>query len=260
MILRRITEHVKAQNWFAVGIDFLIVVVGVFVGLQVSNWNDARTDQTRARAYLERIGADLDADIASVSDRSSFWGNVSDYGAKGISYAETGVAVDSSYWELLLAYFQASQVAEFVTLQATYDELKSAGELGLIADLKLRDELADYYLFEAAATVGERPAYREHVRGVVPLDIQTYIWEECYTSDFSGVQKMFECASPITEAHAKEIVDVIAGDAVLMKELRYWMSTMHVASLIGRDRSNYATALRDSIRAKLGVSSQEAEQ
>jgi len=27
MILRRITEHVKAQNWFAVGLDFVIVVI-----------------------------------------------------------------------------------------------------------------------------------------------------------------------------------------------------------------------------------------
>jgi hypothetical protein len=26
MMLRRITEHVKAQNWFAVGLDFVIVV------------------------------------------------------------------------------------------------------------------------------------------------------------------------------------------------------------------------------------------
>ena len=45
MILRRITEHVKAQNWFAVGLDFLIVVVGVFIGIQVSNWNAARSDE-----------------------------------------------------------------------------------------------------------------------------------------------------------------------------------------------------------------------
>ena len=42
MLLRRITEHVRAQNWFAVGIDFVIVVVGVFIGIQVSNWNDKR--------------------------------------------------------------------------------------------------------------------------------------------------------------------------------------------------------------------------
>ena len=31
MLLRRITKHVKDQNWFAVFIDFLIVVVGVFI-------------------------------------------------------------------------------------------------------------------------------------------------------------------------------------------------------------------------------------
>lgn len=33
MILRRLTKHVKDQNWFAVALDFLIVVVGVFIGI-----------------------------------------------------------------------------------------------------------------------------------------------------------------------------------------------------------------------------------
>ena len=42
MILRHVTEHVKAQNWFAVGLDFVIVVTGVFIGLQVANWNAVR--------------------------------------------------------------------------------------------------------------------------------------------------------------------------------------------------------------------------
>jgi len=30
MLLRRISEHIKAQNWFAVLIDFVIVVIGVY--------------------------------------------------------------------------------------------------------------------------------------------------------------------------------------------------------------------------------------
>lgn len=47
MLLRRITEHVKAQNWTAVVLDFVIVVVGVFIGLQVNNWNEARLDERR---------------------------------------------------------------------------------------------------------------------------------------------------------------------------------------------------------------------
>ena len=39
MLLGRVIAHVKAQNWTAVALDFLIVVMGVFIGLQVSNWN-----------------------------------------------------------------------------------------------------------------------------------------------------------------------------------------------------------------------------
>ncbi len=60
MILRRITEHVKAQNWFAVAIDFVIVVVGILIGIQVSNWNSARAtalaiDYRRTASRLETI-------------------------------------------------------------------------------------------------------------------------------------------------------------------------------------------------------------
>jgi len=42
MILRRISEHVKAQNWFAVGVDLVIVVGGVFIGIEVQQWADAQ--------------------------------------------------------------------------------------------------------------------------------------------------------------------------------------------------------------------------
>ena len=33
MILRRISENVRSQNWFTVAVEFIIVVVGVFMGV-----------------------------------------------------------------------------------------------------------------------------------------------------------------------------------------------------------------------------------
>jgi hypothetical protein len=69
MILRRITEHVKAQNWFAVAIDFVIVVIGVFIGIQVSNWNEARADRNREQVLIERVAADFEA--IEADDRDS---------------------------------------------------------------------------------------------------------------------------------------------------------------------------------------------
>lgn len=59
MLLRRITEHVKTQNWFAVSIDFLIVIVGVFIGIQVANWNDERVESANDAALLARLQTDF---------------------------------------------------------------------------------------------------------------------------------------------------------------------------------------------------------
>ena len=62
MLLRRITQHVKEQNWFAVGLDFVIVVFGVFIGLQVANWNDGRAERVQASDLMARMV--FEADIA----------------------------------------------------------------------------------------------------------------------------------------------------------------------------------------------------
>jgi hypothetical protein len=252
MILRRVIAHFRKQEWTAIFLDFLIVVAGVFVGLQVSNWNAAQADKARAHGYLTRIADDLKSDLATYANRMEFWRKVSDYGSKALGYAETGEAAAASQWELLLSFFQASQVAEFFTTETTYEELKSAGELALIADTGLRVDLAQYYSLGVNPALSERPAYREHVRGKIPLGVQTYIWTACYSSDAKGRQTMRACKSPISEADAAAIVDGIGSDAALMSELRYWMSTMHVASLIGRDRAANATAILASVEEALG--------
>lgn len=59
MILRRIKAHIEKENWFAVGIDFFIVVIGVFIGLQVANWNEWRTERDTEREILLNIYGDL---------------------------------------------------------------------------------------------------------------------------------------------------------------------------------------------------------
>lgn len=63
MILRRITQHVKDQNWFAVGLDFFIVVVGVFIGIQVANWNDSNANHKAYLQALERLDNEISSNL-----------------------------------------------------------------------------------------------------------------------------------------------------------------------------------------------------
>ena len=59
MLLRRVMEYVNAQNWFAVGVDFVIVVVGVYIGIEVANWNDVRNNKNGLVASLERLDKEV---------------------------------------------------------------------------------------------------------------------------------------------------------------------------------------------------------
>jgi len=55
MLLRRMIEHVESQNWFAVGLDFFIVVTGVAFAFQLTTWGEERAADARAQASLVQL-------------------------------------------------------------------------------------------------------------------------------------------------------------------------------------------------------------
>ncbi|MXP46480.1 hypothetical protein GRI43_03605 [Altererythrobacter luteolus] len=55
MVLRRLGQSLREQDWFAAGIEFFIVIVGVFLGLQAANWNEERLAREDERAIIERL-------------------------------------------------------------------------------------------------------------------------------------------------------------------------------------------------------------
>lgn len=66
MILRRVIEHFRKQEWTAIFLDFVIVVVGVFVAAQVSNWNADRLTAARQEALLVDLADDLRSDLEEI--------------------------------------------------------------------------------------------------------------------------------------------------------------------------------------------------
>ncbi|MDI1251665.1 hypothetical protein [Thermomonas sp.] len=88
MILRRLSQSLKQQNWTAIWIEFVLLVVGVFLGIQLANWNEERTEDIRAQAYLTRIQDNLQADVQLIERRQMFWGEAIHYGKGAIHYAE----------------------------------------------------------------------------------------------------------------------------------------------------------------------------
>jgi hypothetical protein len=69
MLIRRFSEHLREQNWFAVGLDFAVVVLGIFIGLQVADWNQARLDREEAAYHLNFLYTELNAEIVTAAER-----------------------------------------------------------------------------------------------------------------------------------------------------------------------------------------------
>ena len=65
MILRRVVHRLKRQEWTAIAIELVLVVLGVFIGIQVSTWNEARKEHALEAVYLERIAVQV---VPSYSD------------------------------------------------------------------------------------------------------------------------------------------------------------------------------------------------
>ncbi len=64
MILRRIARDLKQQHWTAVLIELLILILGVFLGIQATDWANERDNRAAETRHLEEIAEDLRADTA----------------------------------------------------------------------------------------------------------------------------------------------------------------------------------------------------
>ncbi len=63
MILRRFTQHVKAQNWLAVGLDVLVVIFGVYIGIYLGEVASERATRSDVQDALEVVRVQLQEDL-----------------------------------------------------------------------------------------------------------------------------------------------------------------------------------------------------
>lgn len=156
MILRRITEHVQAQNWTAVALDFFIVVVGVFIGIQVSNWNTSSTERSLEQEYLTLLSRDIAVIETKLNAQIDHEEGVSNAAADALARINnwTDTADALRLGETLALTFGRRTLS---LDSPTFSELKSAGRITVIRDISLRNQLIAYFegLSRAERVVGK---------------------------------------------------------------------------------------------------------
>ncbi len=150
MILRRVIDHLKTQNWTAVALDFVIVVMGVFMGIQVSNWNAARTDRQDEDVFLRRLHDDIvRVEESSARLRTRRIALIDDLNAaakKIFSPGPARILSNAECMSLAVSHYYNISVLGLPSLV----ELTNAGRVGIIRDKTLGTALVEYQQRTAA--------------------------------------------------------------------------------------------------------------
>ena len=180
MIPRRIAEHVRDHNWFAVAIDFVIVVVGVFIGLQVQDWNTARQARARAESYSTRLTDDLRYEAWHWEYLIAYYKDVRENAERALAAMADGSALSEE--QFVISAYRASQYYFNNTRRSTYDEMVATGDIGLIADQKLRRTALEFFT-NPVIDVATREAMNSEYRGIfrrrMPADLQHALLTSC---------------------------------------------------------------------------------
>ena len=232
MVIRRIREHVTAQNWFAVAIDLGIVVLGVLIATQVSNWNENRLEAAKASSYRTRLLDELDFNQRQFRAQVAYYSEVRGHGLAALAMMDSKQG--GTPRDYLIHAYQLSQVDTNAPKSYIYDDMSSAGLINLLGDETTQAMASDYYLTLATndRTLKDIFPYRSTIRSVMPFDIQKEIRRMCgdrnvvYRDRIVGVMLPHECPAEIPPADAMNAFKVVRATPDLRREM-----TRYVASI-----------------------------
>ena len=245
MIFKRAAAKLKAQDWTAIGIELVIVIIGVFIGTQVSNWNNVRLEQ----AKTEQMARDLQPELRNLTNTFKL---LTDYYAVTRRYGDTAFAgwrrdPGVSDRDFVIAAYQASQTLYTGVNNASWSQIFGSERLRDLKNQRLRDHLSIVMTTDFVAMESDLATeYRRHVRMVIPEEVQDAIRARCGDRrrglDYIGLPPT--CTLDLPEARFTAAAQALRANPQLVGELRFHFAA--AASYV-----EYIRSLNDVARGAL---------
>jgi len=151
MILRRMADAFRTQNWFTVIIEILVVVIGIFLGLQVQEAYSERNERKEETAYLQRLHSEVVQNLGFNKTNFEELLLLENFKNTENAIGEILTAFDSGdISNLTPQHCLAVQTSAIYNDQQTYpptlSELTASGQIAIIEDNKLKIVLSEYLM------------------------------------------------------------------------------------------------------------------
>ena len=218
-------KHVKTQNWFAVVLDFVIVVFGVFIGIQVANWNEARAFVDKETQLLIELKSEIEAGVDSTRWKGDAYLQVTEAAARSLAVLSKEVECKSDCWMVLVDLMHASQWQDARINRSIYDEMR---RLGLPSNRNIFESIEGILAQNEGNAVifDDKPVYRNRIRQLIPFSAQQFYWVNCYTY-VRGVETYSrDCPQGVTDEVAYQIVQSVINSPDIKLHLTEWASNL----------------------------------
>ena len=173
MLLRRFMQHIGRQNWFAVFLDLFIVVFGVWLAFQISEWADGRNRRAELEDQLIALADDLSENVSRLLDHQKYMSSklAEIHELREILSSEAPQADMDRLEQLLASVFS---VRSFQPQVAAYETILTSENVRYLNDTVVRDALNAWQEDLALVKEGESVVLNVRNQVFMKLTIEEY--------------------------------------------------------------------------------------
>jgi hypothetical protein len=233
MILRRFMKHVTDQNWFAVGLDVVVVIVGIFLGMQVTDWNSNQEIKREVEVYKHRLRLELKENLSRIDNDILYYQGVKHFA--DLVFRDIDKSVEELDANFILNVYQGTQRTGQRVANFTINEINSTGMLKHFKDLNIRRLIQNYdnSLKTNETNLAPISNYRIKIRGLLSTEIQEIILTSCeeliITVDFETTHTVMnrDCKLELNEDLYKSQIIKLKQYSNLKEDLTYKISLIN---------------------------------
>jgi hypothetical protein len=147
-VLKRIASNVRRHDWFAVGIEIFVVMIGLMLAFQLDRWRESIAERRQERTIIDRLIEDVETDVPAIEHAIALQSIRLELIDLLMDVAQDPAAATRDPLVFLGSVNQAAYTFTPVLTSQTFENLRSTGELRLILDEPVKSVMFDYYGFD----------------------------------------------------------------------------------------------------------------
>jgi hypothetical protein len=246
-IRKKLLEENKIRSYLKYGIgEIFLVVIGILIALSINTWNENRKLDQQEKSYLNRLIQENKSDVLTFAAEIERLEN-NNQKITNLSNAFKDKECSDSLLVHSASEFMiyGSLYPRFNPSISTYEDLSSTGNLGIIKDTGLRDQIVTHYQSYQAVEWD----YKINADWAMPIDAPLFIHTDALIFDTAITSFLFP-----EESTKKLADDLKANREIYLRNaaIHYWINKDCIIMLqqIKDDTSVLIEILEDAIKTK----------